>query len=62
MIAYRYMAVAGTEDEKVRHGVVLARDKLDAFDKLKRHQLSNINLKRMEGFAALWSRFTADVR
>ncbi len=63
MFVYRYVAVSGQNEAHVeQQGIVVARDKLDAFDKLKSRHLTNINLKRVEGWAALIGKLTADIR
>ena len=62
MVVYEYSAVSSENKAHVEQGTVLARDKVDAFDKLKRRHLSDIRLKRMEGFSALIGKFTASVR
>lgn len=62
MFVYRYVAVSGKKEAHLEQGIVLARDKLDAFDKLKRRQLTDINLKRIEGWAAIIGKLTANIR
>lgn len=62
MVVYEYSAVSTENPKQVEQGTVLARDKVDAFDKLKRRHLTDIRLKRMEGFSALIGKFTASVR
>jgi len=41
-------------------GKIVARDKLDAYDKLRRQGLTNIKLKKVEGFSALLERLRAE--
>ncbi len=62
MVVFEYSATSTQGEHRTEHGTVLARDKLDAFDKLKRRDLTNIRLKRVEGFSALIAKFTATVR
>jgi type II secretory pathway component PulF len=62
VIVYEYSAVSIENKAQVEQGTVLARDKVEAFDKLKRRHLTDIRLKRMEGFSALIGKFTASVR
>lgn len=62
MAVYRYTAVSAAKNGRVQRGTVLAKDKLDAFDKLKHRQLTNINLHRLEGFAAVFAHLRADIR
>lgn len=62
MAVYRYTAVSATKNGHLKRGTVLAKDKLDAFDKLKHRQLTNINLHRVEGFAAVFGHIRADIR
>lgn len=62
MVVYEYSAASAERNGKVEHGTVLARDKLDAFDKLKRRHLTEIRLKRMAGISAIIGKLTATVR
>lgn len=62
MVVFEYSATSADKGSKVERGTVVARDKLDAFDKLKRRHLTDIRLKRMEGISAIIGKFTATVR
>lgn len=62
MVVFQYSGTSSDSNHRTEHGTVLAKDKLDAFDKLKRRSLTNIRLKRVEGFSALIAKFTATVR
>ena len=62
MAVFEYSAVAENRKEHVETGRIVARDKIDAFDKLKRRGLRLTGLKRVEGLAAIISRLTADIR
>lgn len=62
MAVYQYTAVSAAKNGHLQKGTILAKDKLDAFDKLKHRQLTNINLRRIEGFAAVFGLLRADIR
>jgi type II secretory pathway component PulF len=62
VVVFEYSGTSVHGDHRTERGTILARDKLDAFDKLKRRDLANIHLKRVEGFSALIAKFTATVR
>jgi len=49
------------EDHSER-GYIVARDKIEAFDKLKRHGLSDVQLRRVEGLASFLRQFTANIK
>jgi len=59
---YEYTAVANNDEAHVETGRIIARDKIDAFDKLKRHDLRLLRLKKVEGITAFFSRMTADIK
>lgn len=64
MAVFRFSALAnGKENEDhYERGTVVARDQLDALDKLRRARYTQIRLKQMKGVSALFKQFTADVR
>ncbi len=61
---FKFSATAlGKEDEDHHEkGTVVARDQMDALDKLRRARFTHIKLKQLRGFPALFRQFTADVR
>ncbi len=62
MAVYEYTAVANNDEAHVETGRIIARDKIEAFDKLKRHDLRLLRLKKVEGITAFFSRMTADIK
>jgi type II secretory pathway component PulF len=62
MAVFEYVAVAGNEEGHQERGTVVARDKLEAYDKLRRLGFTDIKLKRLEGWNALLSKWTATVK
>jgi type II secretory pathway component PulF len=61
MDVFEYSAVSTKNEGHTETGRVVARDQLDAYDKLRRLGLTDIRLKRLHGFSALVARLTADV-
>lgn len=59
---YNALAVGKEKEDHYEKGTVVARDQLDALDKLRRARLTQIRLKRIKGISALIRRFIADVR
>lgn len=62
MPVFEYTAHAANNDESLESGVVVARDRLDAYDKVRRQALNPISLKKLEGIHAFLGRRTADIR
>ncbi|MBX3179357.1 MAG: hypothetical protein KF886_18530 [Candidatus Hydrogenedentes bacterium] len=64
MAVFKYSALAlGKErEDHYERGTVVARDQMDALDKLRRARLTQIRLKQIRGLNALFMQFTADVR
>lgn len=64
MAVFKFSAFAiGKETEDhYEKGTVVARDQIDALDKLRRARFTQIRLKQIKGFPALFRQFTADVR
>lgn len=59
MALYAYSAVHEDKEQNNEHGMIEAHDKIDAFDKLTRRNLSHIKLKRLKGWTALKARLSA---
>jgi len=49
-------------EDHYEKGTVVARDQMDARDKLRRARYTNIKLKQMRGVSALVRQFIADIR
>ena len=62
MAVYKYTAVASNKEQHVETGTVIARDKVDAYHKLRQHNLGDIRLKRIEGMSALFHKMSADIK
>lgn len=64
MAVFKFSALAlGKENEDhYEKGTVVARDQLEALEKLRQQRLTKIRLKQMKGINALFGQFTADVR
>ncbi len=62
MPVFEYTAAAQNKEGHVETGRIVARDKIDAFDKLKRHGLQLIRLKKIEGISSIFKRMTADIK
>ena len=64
MAVFKFSALAiGKENEDhYEKGTVVARDQMDALDKLRRARYTQIRLKQIKGMTALFGQFTADVR
>lgn len=62
MAVFEYTATAVDRNDYYERGVVVARDRLDAYDKIRRNSLNPISLKKLEGLQAFLSRRTADIR
>lgn len=62
MAVFEFSAASQQHEEGAETGTVVARDKLEAFDKLKRRRLTDIRLRQLNGVNALFKQFTADVR
>ena len=59
MAVFAYSAVQEDKEQNNEHGTIEARDKIEAFDKLTRRQLTHIKLKRLKGWTAIKAKFTA---
>ena len=62
MAVFRYKATKHIPEEYTESGVVVARDEDEAKAKLNQEGFSEVHLKQVHGLAALWNRFTADIR
>ena len=62
MAVFRYEATKKDPDDYTERGTVAARDEDEAKAKLKQDGFNEVHLKQVRGFAALWDRFTADVK
>ena len=55
--------IAGKEEQDhCERGTVVARDQMEAREKLQRERFTNIRLKKVKGVSALVQQFTADIR
>ncbi|HDP35562.1 MAG TPA: hypothetical protein ENN29_10685 [Candidatus Hydrogenedentes bacterium] len=62
MPVFEYTASSPNKEGHVETGRIVARDKIDAFDKLKRHGLQLMKLKKIEGISAIFKRMSADIK
>ena len=64
MALYKFSALAiGKEKEDhYEKGTVVARDQIEALEKLRRARYTQIRLKQMKGMTAIFGQFIADVR
>ena len=56
------LALGKENQDHIEKGTVVARDQVEALEKLRRERLTKIRLKQMRGITALFRQFTADVR
>lgn len=61
MAVFEYSAKSTDSLEDKAQGTIIARDKLDAFDKLMRLHYTNIKLKPVRGIQAFFKQWSADV-
>ena len=62
MSVYEYRAKRDDAEHHIETGRIVAQDKIDAFDKLKRRGLTLVSLKKLEGLAAFFQAMTANIR
>ena len=64
MAVFRYKAMhTETEGEEfTESGTINAKDEAEATAKLNQYGFGKVRLVRIRGIAALWKRFTADIR
>lgn len=61
MAVYQFSAKSTDSLEDRAEGTIVARDKLDAFDKLMRLHYTNIRLRPLKGLQAFFKQWSADV-
>ncbi len=61
MAVFEFSAKSADSLEDKAQGTIIARDKLDAFDKLMRLHYTNIRLKPVRGIQAFFKQWSADV-
>lgn len=61
MAVFEFSAKSADSLEDKAQGTIIARDKLDAFDKLMRLHYTNIKLKPLRGLQAFFKQWSADV-
>jgi len=59
---YEYAAMSQDREGHMETGTIVARDKLDAFHKLKQQSYKEIHVRRLEGWSAFFKKMTADIR
>lgn len=62
MSVYRYTASSRDREEHLETGTVVAHNTEDARRKLKEFDFDKISFKRLSGWSALVSKFTANVK
>lgn len=62
MAVFKFTAESETGEGVHETGYIVASDKLDAYDKLRRQGYDKVRLKREQGLAAFVRGLTADVR
>lgn len=62
MAVFRFSAIHKDSDDYDESGNIVARDRLHAFDKLTRLGYTRVNLQKVEGLAAWYKKYTADIR
>jgi len=62
MPVFRYKATKTKPEEFTELGAVVAKDEKAATFKLNQYGFNKVRLKRIRGIAALWKRFTADIK
>ncbi|HOJ32660.1 MAG TPA: hypothetical protein PKY35_03950 [Candidatus Hydrogenedentes bacterium] len=62
MAVFQYKAAIPDREDYFEIGTVVARDELEAREKLKKLQFKSIRLKRITGFKSFLLWFSADVR
>lgn len=61
MAVFEFSAKSTDSLEDKAQGTIIARDKLDAFDKLMRLHYTNIKLRPIKGIQAFFKQWSADV-
>lgn len=62
MHVFDYVAKTIGSEDQIQTGTLVARDKLDAYDKLRRHGLELVRIKRIEGISAVFRKMAANIR
>ena len=62
MAVFRYQATRKLRENFMESGIVVAKDSDEAKAKLKQYGFSEFRLARVRRLAALWKRFTADIK
>lgn len=62
MAVFRFSAESETQEGVHETGYIVANDKLEAYDKLRKHGYEKVRLKREVGFTAFVRGLTADLR
>lgn len=62
MAVFEYTATQEENEATIEKGLIVARDKIEAFDKLRKHQLRLVHLNKLEGLTAFFRGFSANIR
>ena len=63
MAVFRYEAMMRREGEEITEsGSIVGTDEREATAKLNQYGFNKVHLERIWGIAALWKRFTADIK
>ncbi len=62
MPLFEYTAIADNNEGHTETGRIVAKDKLEAFDKLRRRELRLVRLKKIEGISAIFKKLSADIK
>ena len=61
-MVFRYTGSVNHGEEHTESGTVVARNRDEALEKLKPFKYDRLSFKRLHGWSALISKFTADVK
>ena len=61
MAVFEYVALARDREGHEEHGRIVARDKIEVYDKLRRRGLRLLKLRKVEGMAGFLARLSAKV-
>ena len=62
MAVFEYTAQSNNAEGHVETGRLIARDKIEAYDKLRRHDMKLLRLKKLEGISAFFAGRKADIK
>jgi type II secretory pathway component PulF len=62
MAIFQFLATTDNKEHHMETGSVIARDKIDAYDKLRKNNLTLVKLKKLNGFDAFLKSFHPDIR